>query len=311
MKIVFMGTPQFAVPSLDILIKNGFDIVGVITAPDRLGGRGRDKLIESDVKKYAVSKGLKILQPTNLKNESFLSELKSLKADLQIVVAFRMLPVVVWDMPPLGTYNLHGSLLPAFRGAAPINWAIMSGAEVTGLTTFKLKHEIDTGDMAFQTEVPITHEDTAGTLHDRMMIKGSELILKTVKAIENNNLELLAQDNSKVSKAPKIFHDTCEIDFNKDVIEIYNHIRGLSPYPLSWMNFMGKKMKIIFGTPIVEKHNHTLSEVISDYKSYMHLVCKGGYIDIEEVQYEGKKRMKTKDFLNGMGAKMRTISPQE
>ena len=311
MKIVFMGTPQFAVPSLDILIENGFDIVGVITAPDRLGGRGRDKLIESDVKKYAVSKGLKILQPTNLKNESFLSELKSLNADLQIVVAFRMLPVVVWDMPPLGTYNLHGSLLPAFRGAAPINWAIMSGAEVTGLTTFKLKHEIDTGDMAFQTEVPITQEDTAGTLHDTMMIKGSELILKTVKAIENNNLELQAQDNSKVSKAPKIFHDTCEIDFSKDVIEIYNHIRGLSPYPLSWMNFMGKKMKIIFGTPIVEKHNHTPSEVISDYKSYMHLVCKGGYIDIEEVQYEGKKRMKTKDFLNGMGAKMRTISPQE
>ncbi|MDG2449050.1 MAG: methionyl-tRNA formyltransferase [Saprospiraceae bacterium] len=310
MKIVFMGTPQFAVPSLDILLENGYDIVGVITAPDRLGGRGRNKVIESDIKKYAISKGLRILQPTNLKNEKFQDDLRTLNAQLQFVVAFRMLPSSVWDMPPLGTYNLHGSLLPSFRGAAPINWAIMSGAKMTGVTTFKLKHEIDTGDIAFTEEVPITDTDTAGSLHDKMMITGSQLVLKTVNAISDDTLVLKGQDNSLMSKAPKIFHETCELDFTKDVLSVYDHIRGLSPYPLSWMTYLDKKLKIIFGTPIIEKHNHSPGEIITDYRSYMHLVCKNGYINLEEIQYEGKKRMKTRDFLNGMGARMKTLLTQ-
>lgn len=305
-----MGTPEFAVPSLDILIENGYNIVGVITAPDRMGGRGRKKIIESDVKKYSRTKNLNILQPTNLKNESFLKELKKLNADLQIVVAFRMLPVSVWDMPPLGTYNLHGSLLPSFRGAAPINWAIITGAKITGVTTFKLKHEIDTGDIAYTAEMPINNDDNAGTLHDKMMKIGSTIILKTTDNIANGTLKLKAQDNREVSKAPKIFHETCEINFGKNVTDIYNHIRGLSPYPLSWMTYLGKKMKIISGKPIVENHNHIVGIIISDYKSYMHLVCNGGYIDLLEIQYEGKKKMKTKDFLNGMGAKMKIESTQ-
>jgi len=305
-----MGTPGFAVPTLEILLENGYNVVGVITSPDKYGGRGRSKLIESDIKKYAKEKGLKILQPNNLKSEDFLNELRKLKADLQIVVAFRMLPVVVWDMPRLGTYNLHASLLPSFRGAAPINWAIINGAESTGVTTFKLKHEIDTGDIAYQEEVSIEPDETAGTLHDKLMDIGSKLILKTVKAIEDGSIILVGQDQKEITKAPKIFHKNCELDFSKNIIELDNHIRGLSPYPLAWMAYMGKKMKIIKATPIIEKHNHNMGEIISDYKTYMHLVCKGGYLDLEEIKYEGKKKMSVKDFLNGMGTKMKIAATQ-
>ena len=301
-----MGTPQFAVESLKVLIENNYNIVGVITAPDRMGGRGRNQVIESAVKKYALSQNLKILQPKNLKNEEFQAELKSLNADLQIVVAFRMLPVSVWDMPPLGTYNLHGSLLPAFRGAAPINWAIITGAKKTGVTTFKLKHKIDTGDVAYTSEVEISDSDTAGTLHDKLMYVGSELVLKTVQNIENGSLTLTAQNDVEASHAPKIFHDNCEIDFTKDVFEVYNHVRGLSPYPLAWMTLLGKKLKVIFGNPIPDMHDHETGKVITDYKSFIHITCKGGYLELTDVQHEGKKRMNIKDFLNGMGSKMKT-----
>jgi len=215
MKIIFMGTPEFAVPSLDILVKNGYDVVAVITSTDKYGGRGGKKLIESAVKKYAVSQNIPVLQPKNLKSLEFIEELKSYEADLQLVVAFRMLPVVVWDMPKLGTYNLHGSLLPRYRGAAPINWAVINGDKYTGVTTFKLKHAIDTGDLMHQEKIAITEDDTAGSVHDKMMDLGANLILKTVKSIESGDYETFPQDESQVSKAPKIFHDTCEIDFSK------------------------------------------------------------------------------------------------
>ena len=301
-----MGTPEFAVPSLAILLEHGYDIVGVITSPDKYGGRGRKQLIESEIKKYAKKKNLNILQPTNLKDQEFIKRLKGLKADLQVVVAFRMLPEVVWNMPPLGTYNLHASLLPAFRGAAPINWAIISGAEETGVTTFKLKHEIDTGDLAFQEKIHISFNDTAGSLHDKLMNIGASLVLKTVKSIADDSLSLYSQDQKEVTKAPKIFHETCEMDFNKPVEELYNHVRGLSPYPMAWMWYLGKKMKLSAVIMIVEKHNHEIGKIISDYKTYMHLVCKGGYLELIEIQYEGKRKMTVKDFLNGMGVRMKT-----
>ena len=210
-----MGTPDFAVPSLDILVQNGLNVVAVITSTDKYGGRGGKKLIESAIKKYAVSKEIPVLQPKNLKNPEFLEELASYKADLQLVVAFRMLPVVVWDMPKLGTYNLHGSLLPRYRGAAPINWAVINGDKYTGVTTFKLKHAIDTGDLMYQEKVQITEDDNAGSVHDKMMIVGANLVLKTVKSIISADYQTFPQDESQVSKAPKIFHETCEIDYNK------------------------------------------------------------------------------------------------
>lgn len=305
LRIVFMGTPDFAVSSLQILLENDYDIVGVITSPDKLGGRGRNQVIESAVKKFAKAKGLHILQPTNLKSPEFIEELKSLKADLQIVVAFRMLPVVVWDMPSLGTYNLHASLLPAYRGAAPINWAIINGESKTGLTTFKLKHEIDTGDIAFQVDVLIHDHDTAGTLHDRLMEEGAKLVLRTVDALHDDVLELQSQKNSQVTKAPKIYHDTCMIDFDQDVTTVYNFIRGLSPYPLAWTNFIGKKMKIIEAQPIKDEIEIKPGEVETDYKSYIKFACQNGWLNLQKIQLEGKRRMNIQDFLNGMSAKMK------
>ena len=306
MKIIFMGTPSFAVPSLDILFQNGYEIVGVVTSVDKYGGRGRKQVIQSDVKKYSVEKGLPILQPRNLKNKDFIEELRSLNADLQFVVAFRMLPEVVWNMPPLGTYNLHASLLPAYRGAAPINWAIINGENQTGLTTFKLKHAIDTGDVAFQKRVPIDKLDTAGSLHDKLMDEGAELVLKTVTAIANNNLKLKNQAESKISKAPKIYHEDCELDFDKEVAYLYNFIRGLSPYPLAWMNFLGKKLKIYWAEAIVQEHKQANAQIISDFKTYLRISCRNGYLDLKHVQIEGKKRMSIHQFLNGVGSKMKT-----
>lgn len=294
-----MGTPEFAVPSLDILVQNGYNVVAVITSTDKYGGRGGKKLIESAVKKYAVSKNIPVLQPKNLKSPEFLEELASYEADLQLVVAFRMLPVAVWDMPELGTYNLHGSLLPRYRGAAPINWAVINGDKYTGVTTFKLKHAIDTGDLMHQEKIEITEDDTAGSVHDKMMIVGANLILKTVKSIESGDYSTFPQDESQVSKAPKIFHETCEIDFNKTAEEVYNFVRGLSPYPGAWMTLDGLEMKIFDTERSYEEDLSPIGTIISDDKRYIKVAASDGYIILKDVKLQGKKRMDIKSFLNG------------
>ena len=294
-----MGTPDFAVPSLDILVQNGLNVIAVITSTDKYGGRGGKKLIESAIKKYAVSKEIPVLQPKNLKNPEFLEELASYKADLQLVVAFRMLPVVVWDMPKLGTYNLHGSLLPRYRGAAPINWAVINGDKYTGVTTFKLKHAIDTGDLMYQEKVQITEDDNAGSVHDKMMIVGANLVLKTVKSIISADYQTFPQDESQVSKAPKIFHETCEIDFNKSSDEIYNFVRGLYPYPGAWMTLDGLEMKVFDIERSFEDNIAIAGTIITDDKRYIKIAASDGYIILNDVKLQGKKRMDVKSFLNG------------
>ena len=295
-----MGTPEFAVPSLKILIENDYNIVGVITSTDKMGGRGGKKLLQSAVKKYALSQELTILQPKNLKSKKFLTELSALKADLQIIIAFRMLPVVVWDMPRLGTYNLHGSLLPSYRGAAPINWAVINGEKETGVTSFKLKHEIDTGDILVSRKIDIDEEDTAGTLHDKMMIVAADAILASVKMIESEEVPLIIQDESKVSKAPKIFHQDCCLDFDRSVKTVYDLIRGLSPYPTSWMIFREKKLKVFWANYVIEKHTEKVSTVLTDERSFLHVYCRDGYLSLKEVQWEGRKKMNISQFLNGL-----------
>ncbi len=303
MRIVFMGTPEFAVASLDILIQNKYNVVGVVTVPDKPAGRGQ-QLQQSAVKKYALEKGLHIMQPEKLKDENFINELKSLNADLQIVVAFRMLPEVVWNMPPLGTYNLHGSLLPKYRGAAPINWAVINGETESGVTTFKLKHEIDTGNMLFQAKAPITKTTTAGELHDSLMHIGAELILKTVKAIESGNVELKPQDDTQSIHAPKLFKETCKIDWNNPTEKIYNLIRGLSPYPAAYTEFTDKNgqavgVKIYTSEMEEVNNNSNPGTVMSDGKTFMKVACTNGYIYIKELQMAGKKRMSIEEFLRG------------
>lgn len=294
-----MGTPDFAVPSLDILVRNGYDVVAVITATDKMGGRGNKKLLESAVKKYAVANDIPVLQPKNLKNEAFLEELRSYKADLQVVVAFRMLPVVVWDMPPMGTFNLHASLLPKYRGAAPINWAVIKGEKETGATTFFLQHEIDTGNILFQGKLPIGEHETAGEVHDKLMLMGADLVLKTVKAIESDNYSPTMQDESKVSHAPKIFDETCEIDFDQATIAVYNFVRGLSPYPSAWTKLHDKKLKINQTRPEITGHEIDPGFFVSDNKKYLKIATRDGFLHVHELQLAGKKRMKTTDFLNG------------
>lgn len=300
MRIVFMGTPDFAVASLDALNKAGFDIVGVVTAADKPAGRGQ-KMSESAVKRYAVENGLKLLQPLKLKDPEFINELKDLNVDLQVVVAFRMLPEIVWNMPPKGTINLHGSLLPQYRGAAPINHAIINGEKETGVTTFFLKHEIDTGDVIFSAKTAITDEDTAGTLHDKLMHIGADLIVKTVKAIEEDNYTEMPQPmDAELKAAPKIFKDFCEINWNRDNQTVYNHIRGLSPYPAAFTSLNGKSLKIFK----VEKENNTPSKTPGEYetdgKTYLKFATENGYIKLLELQLEGKKRMLVDEFLRGV-----------
>ena len=299
LRIVFMGTPEFAVPSLDILVSNGYNVVAVITSTDKYGGRGGKQLMESAVKKYAVSKGIPVLQPKNLKSSEFIENLKSYEADLQVVVAFRMLPVVVWDMPRLGTINLHSSLLPKYRGAAPINWAIIKGEKETGVTSFKLKHEIDTGDIILQEKIQIEDDDSAGSIHDKLMIIGAEVVLKTVKLIENGEVKYLSQDNTKVTKAPKIFHNDCQIDFTKNAEDIYNTVRGLSPYPGAWMLVDNLEVKIYSCSYSHATHNIIPGSIITDNKSYIHVICNDGYISIEDLKVQGKRRMDVRSFLNG------------
>lgn len=299
MRIVYMGTPDFAVPSLRILVENGYKIVGVITAPDKPKGRGR-KLQGSPVKEYAESVGLKILQPANLKSTEFVDELKSLKADLQIVVAFRMLPEVVWNMPKKGTFNLHASLLPNYRGAAPINWAIINGEKETGITTFFLKHEIDTGDIILQEKEPIYPDDDAGSLYQRLMDKGSNLVLKTVKLIENDDVELKKQEAQEgIKEAPKIFNQDCEIDWSLDSERIINFIRGLSPFPGAWTKIDGKKLLIYEAEKVDEPVDKIPGKFETDNKTYLKFKTGSGVISIKDLKLEGKRRMKVEELLNG------------
>jgi methionyl-tRNA formyltransferase len=302
MKIVFMGTPDFAVASLNALLDAGFDLVGVITAPDKPAGRGQ-KITESAVKQFALEKGLKILQPVKLKDPEFIQELRSLHADLQVVVAFRMLPEIVWNMPAKGTINLHGSLLPQYRGAAPINWAIINGEKESGVSTFFLKQEIDTGDILFSEKVNIEEKDTAADLHDKLMIIGAKLLVKTVKAIELSDYKEIPQDikiGESLKSAPKIFREDCQINWNQPAMTIYNHIRGLSPYPAAFCLFQGKTLKIFQAE--VNYSNHALEpgSFQTDHKATLQFACADGFISIQELQLEGKKKMKTDEFLRGI-----------
>ena len=310
-----MGTPEFAVASLDVLVNAGYNIVGVITPPDKPAGRGM-KLQESAVKKYAVEKSLRILQPEKLKNSDFLQELKSLQADLQIVVAFRMLPEVVWSMPPMGTINVHGSLLPQYRGAAPINWAIINGEKETGVTTFKLKHEIDTGDILLQERMPIEENETAGELHDKMKVIGAQLLVKTVQGIANGTLKetpqssivnrqssisdpLIITPHSPLKHAPKIFTETCKINWNKPVDEVHNLIRGLSPYPGAFSFLNNKMLKIYKSEKELKTPSIPVGEMETDRKTCLKFACPNGYINIKELQLEGKRKMGAEEFLRG------------
>ena len=303
-RIVFMGTPEFAVASLNALVEAGFNIVGVITAPDKPAGRGM-KLNESAVKKYAVEKGLTVLQPEKLKNREFLDTLKSLQADVQCVVAFRMLPEIVWNMPPMGTINVHASLLPQYRGAAPINWAIINGEKETGITTFKLKHEIDTGDMLLQQKVSIGDDETAGELHDRLKETGAALLVKTINALANETLKeqpqsvLESHTSQSLKHAPKIFTETCKIDWSKTADEVYNLIRGLSPYPCAFTYLNNKVLKIFSGKKEIAAHKFETGSVHTDGKTYLKFACSNGFIHVADLQPEGKKRMLANAFLRG------------
>ena len=294
-----MGTPDFAVPSLNILVENGYNVVAVITATDKMGGRGNKKVLQPAVKKYALEKGLNILQPKNLKSPEFVEELKKLEADLQVVVAFRMLPQIVWEMPKYGTFNLHGSLLPLYRGAAPINWAIINGDKETGVTSFFIQQEIDTGDLLFQERMPIGENDTAGMVHDRMMTLGAEVVLKSVRAIEKEEFNLQKQDDQLATKAPKIYRETCEINFDQPTEKVHNFIRGLSPYPAAWTTHGGLQLKILQTTKDLQSHELKAGTIVSDNKKEIKIATQDGFVKVHELQLQGKKRLKTRDFLNG------------
>jgi methionyl-tRNA formyltransferase len=303
MRIVFMGTPEFAVASLNALIESGSEIVGVVTAPDKPAGRGQ-KVSESAVKEYAVANGLKVLQPEKLKNEGFLAELKALNADLQVVVAFRMLPEVVWNMPPKGTINLHASLLPQYRGAAPINWVLINGEEESGVTTFFLKHEIDTGDILFTEKITLTGHETAGELHDRLMYKGAGLLLKTVKAVESGryteNPQHQLAEGVELKHAPKIFKEDCNVDWNQSAEKIYNLIRGLSPYPTAFTILNDKILKVFGAEFELTETGEEPGEFLSDNRTFLKVAATDGFVILTDIQMEGKKRMGVAEFLRGV-----------
>lgn len=303
MKIVFMGTPDFAVASLDILIQNGFDVVAVVTATDKMGGRGGKQIMQSAVKQYAVAHNLPVLQPEKLKNPEFINTLRGLNADLFVVVAFRMLPEMVWTMPPLGTINVHGSLLPKYRGAAPINWAVINGEKETGVTTFFLKHEIDTGDVIFREKMPIGEDENVGEIHDKMMVLGAQTLLKTVQAIDKQTVVSQPQPDEAATHAPKIFHETCQIDFSKTVAEVHNFVRGLSPYPTAWTELDEMKLKVFKTSKEIVPPQYEAGKILSDGKNYMKIACSDGYIHLLDLQLAGRKRMNIKDFLNGYAVK--------
>ena len=303
LRIVFMGTPEFAVGILDTIIKNNYEVVGVITAADKPAGRGQ-KIKYSAVKEYALENNLTLLQPTNLKDPTFLEELKALNANLQIIVAFRMLPKLVWDMPKYGTFNLHASLLPNYRGAAPINWAIINGETKTGVTTFYIDDKIDTGAMILSAETPIHPDENAGQLHDRLMILGSETVIDTLKLIEKEQVSpTIQEDNSEIKTAYKLDKENCKIDWSKSGAEIHNQIRGLSPYPVAWCYFKDNNqewnVKIYESKIIKEEHQEKIGRIIATKKELKIAVCDG-FIQILNLQFPGKKKMTTTEFLNGM-----------
>ena len=300
LRIIYMGTPEFAVPALAKLVAAGWNVIAVITAPDKPQGRGQ-KLVGSPVKEAAERLDIPVLQPTNLKDPGFQQELKELAADLQIVVAFRMLPEAVWNMPPLGTFNLHASLLPNFRGAAPINWALIQGEKVTGVTTFFLQHEIDTGNILFQEKVTILPEDNLGSLYEKLMNLGANLVVQTVVSIANKDIHPLPQDEAlAIHSAPKIFKETGKIDWITSAASIHNLIRGLSPYPGAWTELQGKSCKIFASTHLEGKlSGKAPGEWTSDFKTYLHFQCGQGILVVQELQLEGKKRMKVDELLRG------------
>ncbi len=307
MKIVFMGTPDFAVGILKHLIENDCNIVGVITATDKAAGRG-NKIQYSAVKKYALEQGLNILQPKNLKSPKFLKELKALEADLQVVVAFRMLPAVVFEMPPKGTVNLHGSLLPQYRGAAPINWAVINGEKKSGVTTFFIEQQIDTGQIIFKGETEITENMTAGELHDLLMVQGAEVMLKTVRAIEAGDFPQIPQPNDvELKPAPKIFKEDCKIDWNRSTDDLHNFIRGLSPYPAAYTVLQNKRFKIFRTTKINQQTVLEPGQIDTDNKTYIHIATKDGYLCIKELQMEGKRKMKVADLLRGFNFEIEKV----
>ncbi len=299
LRIVFMGTPEFAIPSLNILIENGYNVVAVITTPDKPRGRGR-KLTPTPVKEQALKNNIPVLQPANLKDPGFIDELKEYSPDLQIVVAFRMLPDIVWTLPPYGTVNLHASLLPQYRGAAPINWALINGEDITGLTTFFIKHEIDTGNIILQQEVEIYPEDNAGTLHDRLKIKGADIVLETVRLIEKGNFKIKKQvDEPGLKKAPKISRETCQIDWNSSMYDLYNFVRGLSPYPTAWTRINDKLYKI-YRISITDSENFGQpGEYLTDNKTFLNFQCLDGVVSVDEIQPEGKRKMMIEEFFRG------------
>lgn len=307
MRIVFMGTPEIAVASLDAIVKKGYEIAGVITAPDKPAGRGR-KIQYSAVKQYALKHQLPLLQPENLKAESFLAQLRNINPDVQVVVAFRMLPEQVWALPPKGTFNLHASLLPQYRGAAPINWAVINGETQTGVTTFFLDKQIDTGRIIDKKEVPILPDDTAGTLHDRLKETGAQLVIETLRRIDQEDIRTIAQntlihEGLELKKAPKIFKEHCQINWDRSPVEICNLIRGLNPAPGAFTELHLPDgeffMKIFEALPVLEDHQHPHGTLFTDNKQTMKISCRGGYINILSMQAAGKKRMKTGEFLRG------------
>ena len=309
LRIVYMGTPEFAVESLRRLVEGGYHIVGVVTMPDKPVGRHQDTLQPSAVKQYAVAHGLPVLQPEKLKDERFLAELRALRADLQIVVAFRMLPEVVWAMPQLGTFNLHASLLPQYRGAAPINWAVINGETETGVTTFFLRHEIDTGEIIRQTRTPIDDSDNAGTVHDKLMALGGQLVVDTVDQILSGDVHPVPQESmpedNPLHPAPKIFKDTCRIDWTgKTLKQLHDFVRGLAPYPAAWTELKsadGKSgnLKIYATTKEPCVHGTPAGTIVTDGRTYLKVATDGGYLHLQELQAAGKKRMRVEDFLRG------------
>ncbi|MBP3670514.1 MAG: methionyl-tRNA formyltransferase [Bacteroidaceae bacterium] len=307
LRIIYMGTPDFAVETLRLLVERGYNVVAVVTMPDKPAGRGH-KIQFSPVKQYAISAGLPILQPERLKDENFIAELKSYNADLQIVVAFRMLPEVVWNMPPMGTFNLHASLLPQYRGAAPINWAVMNGDKETGITTFFLQHEIDTGKVIQQRSIPIAETDNVGDIHDRLMMLGAEMVCETVDNIIAGRVEAIPQEDMMTDEplrpAPKIFKETCHLDFSRYVVDLYNQVRGLSPYPAAWCEFVSPDNER-YGVKIFEasyrlcQHDKNPGSINTDGKKIIEIACEGGYLQLVSLQLAGKKRLLTEELLRG------------